>query len=451
MAAPFPTKTFITRCKEEKLDAPFAGELDAAKARKLLELANSAVAGDAKLVKEAAAALIWGRAHVNSPELWDGLDDQSKSTLSSLYPTAKGSATASEMTKARRAVRIFTSPTSSPVKFKGVVTANDAAIDASKALAGKGPAPNGGADPGKKDAEVQRAKFGLDRDGDTGENMDAPSKDGGSSTKSPAHKDKKPRKLPFSDVGKGRPVKPEPDPALRVINFVLDRAALASKVPHGHLNALDLTHDWTDARRTAHQKAVTAGTARVRTLAHQIDFMGMMDARKTFAELGMALAHGGRWDLDSERADAPRDSARADKARRMTDSATWRSANWHGPGQVASATLLELQAIVTDHFRQRAKDVADELEGCEADEVIDGVSRQHEQLDLFWKAVAFRLAELQRAAGGGIDQSCEVPNAAWLAILSPFFEDHILGAKPEDTVDLLAAWRAKAGAHGGMI
>jgi len=108
-----------------------------------------------------------------------------------------------------------------------------------------------------------------------------------------------------------------------------------------------------------------------------------------------------------------------------------------------------LQNVVTDFFAMRASEAEVELYGRGMDEVIDGIRRQADQVEAMWNSLGARVAAAQDA-----QELATIPrgkgrvfNAAWLAILGPFFEEHVLQSKMEDNDAFFTNFEAKAGAH----
>ncbi len=81
--------------------------------------------------------------------------------------------------------------------------------------------------------------------------------------------------------------------------------------------------------------------------------------------------------------------------------------------------------------------------------MIDGILRQADTVNAMWNSLGARVAASQDAKdlasiphGKGT-----VFNAAWLAILGPFFEEHVLQSTVEDNDVFLTEFDAKAGAR----
>ena len=462
MAAP--SKSFVTRCKEEGLTTPSR----VTEARPLLAGANVECIGSAAELKELAAALVWARAHLDGHDAWEQLDAEAQGQLAALYPGAKAAAGASAMAKIRRAVSYHTTPKSSPVKPAGgagagvgaaasdgsdgvaaallaVAQAREAEKDkAAKRKAQGGVAASGGgsavdARPGPQDP------FGLDRDADDEAGPDGSggaAGGGGPRAAAPARRGGIGKRL-FSELVR-QPSGGRNEAGLHRIEFKLSRQELLDLLPGGRAHAMDLTHNWTDARRTTHRKAQLAGTAEEVTSAYHINFIDLANARKLFTEIGEALALAARWKVDRARVDGSRRKVRGARARRAEDLEVWNRVNFLTESELPASDLSELQEIVQEFYADRAEEAAEELEGCPGtEEVSAGIERQACQIPTLFEVLGKRIGRKQGGAGGTLQARGKLHNASWRSVLTPFFKEHIVEILEEDTSSMLADFDAE--------
>jgi hypothetical protein len=210
-----------------------------------------------------------------------------------------------------------------------------------------------------------------------------------------------------------------------------------------------MTHGWTDARRTAHKKAVTLGTSKAVVLAHQINFFEQINTGRAYEVIGDGLAKGARWAVDVGTESADRKMERTAKFCLEADKAVWRETDFFTEHEVESMQLLALKNIVQDFYSNRATEAEAELGKYDAAEVIDGMQRQAEQLGEAWKSLEARVARAQRAKPQ--QERARLFNAAWWAILSPFFKEHVMKTSSEDSQEFLAVYEASDPAGKGRV
>ena len=184
-------------------------------------------------------------------------------------------------------------------------------------------------------------------------------------------------------------------------------------------------------------------------LAHQVNFFGLINVKTDYVAFGEWLAKGGRWAVDVGLGSGCRRAQKADKNTRCLDAKLWAEADFFTDTELQSSIMRGLQNVVTDFFSMRASEAEVELYGRGMDEVIDGIRRQADQVDAMWNSLGARVAAAQDAQdlatiprGKG-----RVSNAAWLAILGPFFEEYVLQSRMEDNDAFFTNFEAKAGAH----
>ena len=469
------SKSFVTRCKEEGLSTPSR----VTDARPLLAGASIESTGSAVELKELAATLVWARAHLDAQDAWERLDAEAQKQLEALYPKAKAAAGATAMTKIRRAVAYHTTPNSSPAKPAGGARADagaavsdgtdgaaaallavEQAREAERNKAAKGKAKGGVAvSGGGSAADAQSGPqdlFGLDRDAD---DEDGPAGSGGAAGAGGAAGGGGPRASgPARRVGVGkrlfseraqRPSGGRDEAGLRRVEFKLSRQELLDLLPGGRAHAMDLTHNWSDARRTSHKKAQLAGTAEEVTSAYHINFIDLANARKLFTEIGEALASAARWKVDRARVDGSRRKVRGARARRAEDLEAWNRVNFLTEFELPSSDLSELQEIVQEFFADRAEEAAEELEDYPGtEEVSAGIERQACQIPTLFEVLGKRIGRKQGGAGDTVQARGRLHNASWRSVLTPFFKEHIVEILEEDTSSMLADFDAELEAAG---
>ena len=203
---------------------------------------------------------------------------------------------------------------------------------------------------------------------------------------------------------------------------------------------LRLAGGWSDQRRTAHRKAVKEGAAEESTGCYRINFWDLSNAGEPFPEIGEALAKATRSRVAQARDDEELEFTRVSRTRKVEDLAEWRriSPNFLSNPELPGADLLNLQGLVLRFFRDRAIKEREALRGLDprVGEVTKGFMRQAQQIRPLWDCMRDRIVAAQEGAGLSVLARGKVHNAAWKPIMSPFFQEHIMGMVREDMAAL---------------
>ena len=193
-----------------------------------------------------------------------------------------------------------------------------------------------------------------------------------------------------------------------------------------------------------------AGAAEEVASCYWINFWDLSNAARPFSEVGEALAKAARWRVAQARDGNDLEFVRVSRTRKVEDLAEWRkiSPNFLSNHELPGADLLNLQGLVLHFFRDRAVEVREELLGLDlpVGEITEGFMRQTQQILPLWDCTRDRIVAAQEGAGLSVQARGKVHNAAWKAIMTPFFQDHIMGMVREDMAALLASFEGECAA-----
>ena len=162
------------------------------------------------------------------------------------------------------------------------------------------------------------------------------------------------------------------------------------------------------------------------------------------------MAKAARWRVAQARDGNDLEFVRVSRTRKVEDLAEWRkiSPNFLSNHELPGTDLLNLQGLVLHFFRDRAVEVREELLGLDppVGEVTEGFMRQTQQILPLWDCTRDRIVAAQEGAGLSVQARGKVHNAAWKAIMTPFFQDHIMGMVREDMAALLASFEGECAA-----